>query len=553
MAERTDEELARAARGGDREAYGRLVTRYQGHVYGLAWSIAGEWADAQDISQETFVRAWFHLGGLRDPARFPAWLRRVAFSVTMGWLKAHRPALFRRLDGRVDLAELEVPDFRPGPAETLARRELAEAVLRAVAELPSRYRIPLTMFHLDGLSFRKVAEFLDIPIGTARSLVHRARKKLKAVLAATFAEEVEPMVKEVFDEHRLPADFSRRVLENVPRVGYTPRKGVVECTPFPSSLRACLTWLGEPVPYARLMGVSGAAFRLVWKPGWHLDNVEVRMIAEDPAEPIRRAFTAVGYSMTIDRSPSRGDPEEVRRRILESIGRDGRPVLGFGVVGPPECCVITGFDEAGEVLIGWSFFQNDRVFAKGVEFEDSGYFRKRDWLSSTEWLVYFGEKEEPPPDAVTDRRALEWALEVIRRPEVRGRTNGLAAYEEWARAMLDVDDFAVDSGRLADMKMVVGDAITMVREGRWTAATFVREIAGRTPAWAVPLEAAAAHFSAAQDLMRAFLDGLDGWGLSPAHLKALADPEVRRRIAPLILEARDHAAAAAAEIERALA
>ncbi|MHC4861764.1 MAG: RNA polymerase sigma factor, partial [Planctomycetota bacterium] len=157
MAERTDEDLARAARAGDREAYGHLVTRYQGHVYGLAWSIAGEWPDAQDIAQETFVRAWCHLDGLREPGRFPAWLRRVAFSVTMSWLKVHRPRLFRRLDGRVDLAGLDVPDFRPGPSETLMRRELADAVLRAVADLPSRYRIPLTMFHLDGLSFKKVA------------------------------------------------------------------------------------------------------------------------------------------------------------------------------------------------------------------------------------------------------------------------------------------------------------------------------------------------------------------------------------------------------------
>ncbi|MHC4469758.1 MAG: RNA polymerase sigma factor [Planctomycetota bacterium] len=553
MAERTDEDLARAARAGDREAYGHLVTRYQGHVYGLAWSIAGEWPDAQDIAQETFVRAWCHLDGLREPGRFPAWLRRVAFSVTMSWLKVHRPRLFRRLDGRVDLAGLDVPDFRPGPSETLMRRELADAVLRAVADLPSRYRIPLTMFHLDGLSFKKVAEFLDIPIGTARSLVFRARKKLKAVLAATLAEEVEPMVKDVFDEHRLPPDFSRRVLENVPRVGYTPRDGVVECTPFPSSLRACLTWLGEDVPYARLMGVSGAAFRLIWKPGWHLDNVEVRMLAEDPLEPLQRTFEAVGYSMTADLSPGRGDPTEVRRRVLEAIGRDGRPVLGFGVVGPPECCVVTGFDEAGEVLIGWSFFQDDREFAEGVEFEDSGYFRKRDWLGSTEWLVFFGEKEEPPPDSVTDRRALEWALTVMRRPEVRGRASGLAAYEAWAKAMLDDEGIGRDPARLAEQKMVVGDAVNMVMEGRWTAADFVREIAGRTPAMADALEAAAVHFTAEMDLMRDALEPLDGWGQSPAQLELLADPDVRRRVAPLILDARGRDAAAADEIERALA
>jgi hypothetical protein len=228
-------------------------------------------------------------------------------------------------------------------------------------------------------------------------------------------------------------------------------------------------------------------------------------------------------------------------------------VLGFGVVGPPECCVITGFDEAGEVLIGWSFFQDDREFAEGVEFEDSGYFRKRDWQENTECLVFLGEKREPPPPPVTDRRALEWALEVMRRPEVRGRASGLAAYDAWAREMLDDASFLPDLARLADQKMVVGDAVNMVMEGRWTAADFVREIAGRTAAAAGPLEAAAGHFSAEVDHMRELLDHLEGWGRSPEHLALLADPDVRRRVAPLILAARDRDAAAADEIERALA
>jgi hypothetical protein len=93
----------------------------------------------------------------------------------------------------------------------------------------------------------------------------------------------------------------------------------------------------------------------------------------------------------------------------------------------------------------------------------------------------------------------------------------------------------------------------MVMEGRWTAGTFVREIAGRSPAMADALEAAAAHFAAEQDLMQKVLEHLDGWGRSPGHLELFADPDVRRRIAPLILEARDRDAAAADEIERALA
>ena len=74
--ERPDAELVGLTRGGDREAFGALVARYQGHVYGLAYSMVDNWAEAQDIAQETFIRAFTNLDQLRDPERFPAWLRR---------------------------------------------------------------------------------------------------------------------------------------------------------------------------------------------------------------------------------------------------------------------------------------------------------------------------------------------------------------------------------------------------------------------------------------------------------------------------------------------
>ncbi|NIR03228.1 MAG: hypothetical protein GTN78_24015, partial [Gemmatimonadales bacterium] len=104
-----------------------------------------------------------NLDQLTQPDRFAAWLRRVTFGVTMNWLKSFRPRLFQRLDGQADLEALEIPDFEPGPPEVLERRELAEAVHRAVASLPEKYRMPLAMFHLDGLSYQKIADFLDIP------------------------------------------------------------------------------------------------------------------------------------------------------------------------------------------------------------------------------------------------------------------------------------------------------------------------------------------------------------------------------------------------------
>jgi RNA polymerase sigma-70 factor (ECF subfamily) len=206
-----DADLVRGTRSGDKEAYSELVVRYQGHVYGLAYSLVNHWADAQDIAQETFIRAYCNFDQLRDPTRFAAWLRRITFSVAMNWLKAFRPGLFEQFGSLEDLDGLGIPDFAPGPAEITEKRELAEAVLQAVATLPPKYRIPLTMFHLDGLSYQKVADFLDIPMGTTKSLIHRARKMLKPTLNTYVMEEVDSMIQEVFDEHKLPPEFIRDV------------------------------------------------------------------------------------------------------------------------------------------------------------------------------------------------------------------------------------------------------------------------------------------------------------------------------------------------------
>ena len=96
-----DADLVRRTLAGSREAYKELVTRYQGHVYGLAYSLLGDWAEAQDIAQEAFLRAYTNLDQLRERERFAAWLRRVAFGVTMDWLKSFRPKAFQQLDGRV--------------------------------------------------------------------------------------------------------------------------------------------------------------------------------------------------------------------------------------------------------------------------------------------------------------------------------------------------------------------------------------------------------------------------------------------------------------------
>jgi len=123
-----DAELVRRTLYGDKEAFGELPATYQGDVYGLVYGLVRNWPDAQDVAQEAFVRAFSSLDQLRDRNRFAPWMKRVTFSAAMNWLKAHRRRLVEQYDGHTDLEGLDIPDLASDPRESVAKRDLSEAV-----------------------------------------------------------------------------------------------------------------------------------------------------------------------------------------------------------------------------------------------------------------------------------------------------------------------------------------------------------------------------------------------------------------------------------------
>jgi hypothetical protein len=369
------------------------------------------------------------------------------------------------------------------------------------------------------------------------------------------------------------ADQSARVvIEGVPQVSfYESGPRCPEDVPFPSCVRAILEHMGSEygckhVPagdkqrlsnctYAYVMGTSGAAFRLLWKPGWFPDNIDPIVMAEDGYEPYRRGLESVGFASEILDKRDGVDQEPLfRQRIIESIRDRGRPVIAFGVIGPPECCLVTGYHDGGDVLIGWSFFQRMPEFSADVALEPSGCFRKRDWYKDTPRLIILGEKRPAPPLGGVYREALTWGLKVMRTPMVRGRHNGFAAYDAWAEHLLQDEEFAAaDMDRLNWLFMVHDDSVCTVAEGRWYGAEFLKEIVEHEPALADDLGAAAACFVKEHDLMWEIWGKVGGIGRSDEKSRTLAEPEVRRQIIPIIRAARDRDIEAAGHIERALA
>src|SRR5690242_13233184 len=155
MHSRSDDELVGLARAGERDAYGELIRRYQHQICGLACVLTNDAFEAEDIAQEAFLRAWINLDLLSDPSKFAPWLRRIVFGVSVDWLRVFRPDLYRLMDVKIELELSNQPARNESALAGLESIEMRQRVWEALARLPRRYRLPLTLFHLDGLSHSK--------------------------------------------------------------------------------------------------------------------------------------------------------------------------------------------------------------------------------------------------------------------------------------------------------------------------------------------------------------------------------------------------------------
>jgi RNA polymerase sigma-70 factor (ECF subfamily) len=165
--------LVRLCLAGRQDAMLELVERYRGRVFGLCYRMLGHRQDAEDVSQETFLRMLRSLAHW-DPAReFEPWLLAIA---------ANRCRTALAMRKRRPAAQTLVEPASDAPGELQAARNLAEEVSLAMALLRDEYRHAFVLFHEHELSYAEIAQALDCPIGTAKTWVHRARKELIARL-----------------------------------------------------------------------------------------------------------------------------------------------------------------------------------------------------------------------------------------------------------------------------------------------------------------------------------------------------------------------------------
>jgi RNA polymerase sigma-70 factor, ECF subfamily len=185
----TDQELVRRVQAGDQTAFNLLVLKYQHRVLKLVGRFVNDPAEAEDVAQEAFLKAYRALASFRGDSAFYTWLYRIAINTAKNALVSQRR---RPVDFDLDLqdpdqyerqAKLKEADT---PEGVLLTDEIRAVVEEAMEQLPEDLRTAIVLRELEGLSYEEIAEAMDCPVGTVRSRIFRAReaidKKLKPLL-----------------------------------------------------------------------------------------------------------------------------------------------------------------------------------------------------------------------------------------------------------------------------------------------------------------------------------------------------------------------------------
>lgn len=184
--EATERELVRLARRGDTAAFDQLVVHHQRVVFNIAYRMTGNRQEAEDVAQETFVKAYQALDRF-DPQRpFAPWLYRIATNTALNWIKRRRPEM--ELSEGVPLTD----PAAPGPEAQAIAADTSARLRAAIATLPPNYRAAIELRHFQGLSYQEMSESLGVPLSDVKSWLFRARRRLRKMLAPDAAEVVQP-------------------------------------------------------------------------------------------------------------------------------------------------------------------------------------------------------------------------------------------------------------------------------------------------------------------------------------------------------------------------
>lgn len=209
-----DTDLIKRASQGEHEAFEYLVRKYQDAVYGLAFHLIGNFADAQDIAQQTFVTAYLNLSRLRDMTKFVYWIKRITINKCNSWLRKQQ-TMNRAYEG-INGSYIPVST----PDQEYEEKEVNAIVKKALDSLSEKNRLAVTMYYIDGLTQTEIANFLEVSADVVANRISRARKQLK--------REMLKMVEDTFRENKLTDEFIGKVNSAISKAEDAKNRGKLD-------------------------------------------------------------------------------------------------------------------------------------------------------------------------------------------------------------------------------------------------------------------------------------------------------------------------------------
>jgi len=191
------ENLVQRAQYGDMEAFDRIVELFQDAVFGAACASVQNFHDAEEIAQEAFILAYQELPRLREPEKFPGWLRRITMTACSRFLRS-RKAPHKGLSTAVG-----IPADLPEPDAAAEASELRGRILREIGALSEKNRLTTTLHLINGYSYQEIGDFLEAPVSTIKSRLHESRKILQ--------ERLIKMAAEILNENKPGSEFIRQL------------------------------------------------------------------------------------------------------------------------------------------------------------------------------------------------------------------------------------------------------------------------------------------------------------------------------------------------------
>lgn len=184
-----DAEVVVLAQRGREPAFRELIRRYERPVFSLVYRMVRDSAAAEDLAQDAFIKVLNHLDKYRPEFKFSSWLFKIANNVAIDHLR-RRQLDTVSMDGsphaatatEVESTSFELADQAESPLDELASRELGAAIEQAIAKLRPEYRNCIMLRHVEGRSYEEIAATLDLPLGTVKTYIHRARHELREAL-----------------------------------------------------------------------------------------------------------------------------------------------------------------------------------------------------------------------------------------------------------------------------------------------------------------------------------------------------------------------------------